>query len=356
MKIKNWYSKGKPWVIAGPCSAETEEQLLETVDRLVANGFSTIRAGVWKPRTRPNSFEGVGKVAFPWIKKAKALHPHIQFAIEVASAEHVELALENNIDILWVGARTTVNPFNVQEIAEAVRGVKDKPILVKNPVNPDLALWIGALERFDAVGIEKLGAIHRGFSTYQESIYRNIPLWQIPIELKSRYPDLLLINDPSHIAGKRDLLFEIAQKAMDLQYDGLIIESHRNPDEAWSDAAQQLTPNALKEMLNHLKIREKNFPNKDFKNELEGIRDQIDETDKELLEVLSRRLALVKKVGQYKKDKNVAIFQLERWNEIIENRPLWGNRLSLTADFVKGIYQDIHDESIRIQTDIYNEE
>ena len=356
MKIKNWYSGGKPWVIAGPCSAETEEQLLETVEQLVKNGFTTIRAGVWKPRTRPNSFEGVGKVAFPWIKKAKSLHPHIQFAIEVASAEHVELALKNDIDILWVGARTTVNPFNVQEIAEAVRGVKNKPILVKNPINPDLALWMGALERFDAVGIEKLGAIHRGFSTYQESIYRNIPLWQIPIELKSRYPELLLINDPSHIAGKRDLLFEIAQKAMDLQYDGLIIESHRSPDEAWSDAAQQLTPDALGEMLSHIKIREKSFPNKDFKNELEGIRDQIDETDKELLEVLSRRLELVKKVGQYKKDKNVAIFQLERWNKIIENRPLWGKKLNLDAEFVKSIYQDIHDESIRIQTDIYNNE
>jgi chorismate mutase len=356
MKIKNWYSDGKPWIIAGPCSVETEQQLLETIDGLVKNGIDTIRAGVWKPRTRPNSFEGVGKIAFPWIKKAKALHPHIQFAIEVASAEHVELALKNDIDILWVGARTTVNPFNVQEIAEAVRGVKDTPVLIKNPINPDLALWIGALERFDAVGIEKLGAIHRGFSTYQESIYRNIPLWQIPIELKSRYPELLLINDPSHIAGKRDLLFEIAQKAMDLQYDGLIIESHRNPNEAWSDAAQQLTPDALKEMLSQIKIREKSFPNKDFKNELEGIRDQIDETDKELLEVLSRRLELVKKVGQYKKDRNVAIFQLERWNKIIENRPLWGEKMNLHADFVKSIYQDIHDESIRIQTDIYNEE
>jgi chorismate mutase len=355
MEIKNWYSESNPWIIAGPCSAETEDQLLETVDGLVKNGITTIRAGVWKPRTRPNSFEGVGKIAFPWIKKAKALHPNIQFAIEVASAEHVELALENDIDILWVGARTTVNPFIVQEIAEAVRGIKDKPILIKNPINPDLALWIGALERFAAVGIEKLGAIHRGFSTYQESIYRNIPLWQIPIELKSRYPELLLINDPSHIAGKRDLLFEIAQKAMDLQYDGLMIESHRSPDEAWSDSAQQLTPDALKIMLDKIKIREKNFPNKDFKNELEGIRDQIDETDKELLEVLSRRLELVKKVGQYKRDKNVAIFQLERWNKIIENRPLWGKKLNLDAEFVKSIYQEIHDESIRIQTDIYNE-
>ncbi|SMG35184.1 3-deoxy-D-arabinoheptulosonate-7-phosphate synthase [Marivirga sericea] len=356
MKIKNWYSDGKPWIIAGPCSAETEEQLLATVDGLVKTGITTIRAGVWKPRTRPNSFEGVGKIAFPWIKKAKALHPTIQFAIEVASAEHVELALKNDIDILWVGARTTVNPFNVQEIAEAVRGLKNTPVLVKNPINPDLALWIGALERFDAVGIDKIGAIHRGFSTYQESIYRNIPLWQIPIELKSRYPELLLINDPSHIAGKRNLLFEIAQKAMDLQYDGLIIESHRNPDEAWSDAAQQLTPDALQEMLSRIKIREKSFPNRDFKNELEGIRDQIDETDKELLEVLSRRLELVKKVGHYKRDKNVAIFQLERWNKIIENRPLWGNKLNLNTDFVKTIYQSIHDESIRIQTDIYNEQ
>ena len=355
MNIKNWHSADKPWIIAGPCSIETEGQLLETVEQLVKNGVSAIRGGVWKPRTRPNSFEGVGKAAFPWIRKAKSIHPHIQFAIEVASAEHVELALKNDVDILWIGARTAVNPFNVQEIAEALRGVRNKAVLVKNPINPDLALWIGALERFDAVGIEKLGAIHRGFSTYQESIYRNIPLWQIPIELKTRYPELLLINDPSHIAGKRDLLFEIAQKALDLQYDGLIIESHRSPDEAWSDAAQQLTPDALKEMLKQLKIREKSFPNKDFKNELEGIRDQIDETDKELLEVISRRLELVRKVGQYKKDKNVAIFQLERWNKIVENRPLWGKKLNLDADFVKSIYQNIHDESIRIQTDIYNE-
>lgn len=356
MKIKNWYSNGKPWIIAGPCSAETEEQLLGTVAQLVQNGITTIRAGIWKPRTRPNSFEGVGKIAFPWIKKAKSLYPHIQFATEVASAEHVELALENGIDVLWIGARTTVNPFNVQEIAEALRGVKNTPVLVKNPINPDLALWIGALERFHAVGVEKLGAIHRGFSTYQESIYRNIPLWQIPIELKSNYPELLLINDPSHIAGKRHLLFEIAQKAMDLQYDGLIIESHQTPDEAWSDPKQQLTPDELKILLNKIKIREQNFPNKDFKNELEGIRDQIDETDKELLEVISRRLELVKKAGQYKKAENVAIFQLDRWNRILENRPVWGEKMLLDPNFVKSIYQIIHDESIRIQTNIYHEE
>jgi len=353
MEIKNWYNDKKPWIIAGPCSAETEEQLMDTVGELYAQGIQTIRAGVWKPRTRPNSFEGVGKAAFPWIKAAKEKFP-VKFAIEVASAHHVELALENNIDYLWIGARTTVNPFNVQEIADALKGVKDIPVFVKNPVNPDLNLWIGALERIQQAGVEQLGAIHRGFSTYQESVYRNIPLWQIPIDLKSRFPELLLINDPSHIAGKHDLLFEIAQKAMNLQFDGLIIESHIDPKNAWSDAAQQLTPNALKELLKKLEYRTATLPNEAFQNELEKIRDAIDETDKELLEVIARRFELVRKVGAYKKEKNVAIFQLERWQKILENRPEWGTALKLAPPFVKEIYQSIHDESIRLQTDIYN--
>ncbi|GAA5039522.1 cytochrome c4 [Marivirga lumbricoides] len=354
MELKSWYAEEKPWIIAGPCSAETEDQMMETVEGLVKQGFSTIRAGVWKPRTRPNSFEGVGEKAFPWIKQAKEVFK-VKFAIEVASARHVELALQNDIDILWVGARTTVNPFNVQEIADALKGVKDKPVLVKNPVNPDLNLWIGALERIHQAGIQKIGAIHRGFSTYQESIYRNIPLWQIPLDLKSRYPELLLICDPSHIAGKRDLLFEIAQKAMNLRYDGLIIESHRSPDEAWSDAAQQLTPANLKLMLDKLQIRDLTIASAKLQNKLDQIRDEIDETDKELLEVLARRFELVKKVGNYKKEKNVAIFQLERWNAILKNRPEWGEKLQLNPDFVKTLYQSVHDESIRIQTDIYNE-
>lgn len=355
MELKNWYEGEKPWIIAGPCSAETEVQMMETVEGLVKQGIKTIRAGVWKPRTRPNSFEGVGEKAFPWIKKAKETFK-VQFAIEVASAQHVEVALKNDIDILWVGARTTVNPFNVQEIADALKGVKDKPVLVKNPVNPDLNLWIGALERFHQAGIAKLGAIHRGFSTYQESIYRNIPLWQIPLDLKSRYPELLLINDPSHIAGKRDLLFEIAQKAMNLRFDGLIIESHRDPDAAWSDAAQQLTPVDLKLMLSKLQIRDLSLPSAKLQNKLDQIRDEIDETDKELLEVLARRLELVKKIGAYKKEKNVPIFQLERWNAILKNRPEWGEKFQLNPDFIKILYQAVHDESIRIQTDIYHEE
>lgn len=354
MEIKQWYQGERPWVIAGPCSAETEEQMMETVEGLVAQGITTIRAGVWKPRTRPNSFEGVGEKAFPWIKKARETF-NVQFAIEVASAQHVEMALENDIDILWVGARTTVNPFNVQEIADALKGTTDKTVFVKNPVNPDLNLWIGALERFHQAGIKKLGAIHRGFSTYQESIYRNIPLWQIPIDLKSRYPELLLICDPSHIAGKRDLLFEIAQKAMNLRYDGLIIESHHKPNEAWSDAAQQLTPANLNILLSKLQVRNLTFPSEKFQSELDHFRDEIDETDKELLEVLARRLELVRKVGNYKKKKNVAIFQLERWNTILQNRPEWGEKLNLNADFIKALYQTVHDESIRIQTDIYHE-
>jgi len=353
MNIKSWHTDKKPWIIAGPCSIETEAQFDDTVGQLVKNGIKTIRGGVWKPRTRPNSFEGVGEVAFPWIKAAKKKY-NVDFAIEVASAEHVELALKNEIDILWIGARTTVNPFNVQEIAEALRGVKDVPILVKNPINPDLNLWIGALERLHDVGIKKIGAIHRGFSTYQESLYRNIPLWQIPLDLKSRFPELLLINDPSHIAGKRSLLFEIAQKAMNLQFDGLIIESHRNPDDAWSDAAQQLTPDVLDDFIKNLEIRNPGFPNSSFQNQLDQIRDEIDETDKELLEVIARRFDLVKQVGNYKKDKNVAIFQLERWQKILAERPEWGKKLNLSPEFVKSLYQEIHDESIRIQTDIFN--
>lgn len=353
MNITNWYTAKKPWIMAGPCSAETEKQLLSTVKELSEQGIDTIRAGIWKPRTRPNSFEGVGEEAFPWIKKAKELYP-VKFAIEVASAKHVELALSNNIDYLWIGARTTVNPFNVQEIADALKGVKNIPVFVKNPVNPDLNLWIGALERIQQAGIEQLGAIHRGFSTYQESVYRNIPLWQIPLDLKSRFPELLLINDPSHIAGKRELLFEIIQKAMNLQFDGLIIESHIDPTHAWSDAAQQLSPTALKALLSGISYRAANLPNEAFQNKLEKIRDAIDETDKELLEVIARRFELVRQVGQYKKDKNVAIFQLERWQKILENRPEWGKELKLTPHFVKEVYQAIHDESIRLQTEIYN--
>jgi chorismate mutase len=353
MNIKNWYTGKKPWIIAGPCSAETEEQMLDTVGQISAQGIDTIRAGVWKPRTRPNSFEGVGAAAFPWIKKAKEKYA-VKFAIEVATPHHVELALANNIDYLWIGARTTVNPFNVQEIADALKGVKNVPVFVKNPVNPDLNLWIGALERLQQAGIEQLAAIHRGFSTYQESVYRNIPLWQIPIDLKSRFPKLLLINDPSHIAGKRELLFEIAQKAMNLQFDGLMIESHNDPSQAWSDAAQQLSPNHLAEMLSRISIRDATIPTAAFQNKLEKIRDAIDETDKELLEVIARRFDLVRQVGAYKKDKNVAIFQLERWQKILINRPEWGKELKLAPPFVKELYQSIHDESIRIQTEIYN--
>lgn len=354
MNSKQWYKGPHPYIMAGPCSAESEEQLLQTVDGLVKNGYTTIRAGVWKPRTRPNSFEGVGSIAFDWIKTVKEQY-NVKFAIEVASPAHVELALKNNIDILWIGARTTVNPFNVQEIAESLKGVSHTPVLVKNPINPDLNLWIGALERISNIGIEKIGAIHRGFSTYQESKYRNIPLWQIPIDLKSRYPELLLLCDPSHIAGKRKLLFEIAQKAMNLNYDGLIVESHITPDKALSDPKQQLTPSDFHQLIQQLSIRQAAFPDESLKHELDNIRDEIDETDKELLEVLARRFELVRKVGKYKKENNVAIFQLERWNTILQNRPEWGAPFKLKKEFIEELYKVIHDESIKVQTELYHD-
>lgn len=352
--LESWIkTDGKPLIIAGPCSAETEEQLIETARQLKALGaVHAIRAGVWKPRTRPGSFEGMGEAALPWIQRAKA-ETGLPFAIEVATPEHVELALKYGVDILWIGARTTVNPFNVQELADSLRGV-DVPVLIKNPVNPDLALWIGAFERIAGAGITKLGAIHRGFSTGEASKYRNIPMWQIAIELKSMFPQLPIIGDPSHMAGKRAYLYELAQTALDLNYDGLIVESHIDPDNAWSDAAQQLTPTAFGEMLDHLHIRQVQSENSEFQSVLEQVRTKIDSVDRQLVEMLATRMALVEKLAEYKRDNNVTLFQPDRWKEILKSRTELATKLNLYPELVEEIYKIIHMESIRKQTEVMN--
>lgn len=358
MKLNHWISSytksGDPLIIAGPCSAESPEQLLTVAKAVKVLGINIMRAGVWKPRTRPNHFEGKGVEALRWIQDVKK-EVNIHFAVEVASPHHVEQACAANIDILWLGARTTVNPFTVQEIANALKGI-DKIVLVKNPINPDLALWIGAIERLAHAGIQKLGAIHRGFSSFQKSHYRNQPLWQIPLELKSRLPELPLIGDPSHIAGNREMIFEVSQKALDLGYDGLMIEIHPDPDRALSDAAQQVTPHRLAEILEQLRISEKSSSNAIFLNQLEDLREKIDHIDQEMIETLATRMRLIERIGEYKKDNNVTVFQLERWNEIMKTRPDWGYQSNLARDFVKELYRVIHDESIRIQTEIMNKE
>lgn len=352
--LASWIkTDGKPLIIAGPCSAETEEQLVETTRQLAQLGsVNVIRAGVWKPRTRPGSFEGMGEAALPWIQRAKA-ETGLPFAVEVATPEHIELALKYGVDILWIGARTTVNPFNVQEIADALRGV-DVPVLIKNPVNPDLALWIGAFERIAGAGITKLAAIHRGFSTGESSKYRNIPMWQLAIELKSSFPNLPIIGDPSHMAGKRAYLYELAQMAMDLNYDGLIVESHIDPDKAWSDAAQQLTPAAFGEMLEHLHIRKVQSENTEFKSALEQFRAKIDNTDRQLVEILAARMALVEKLAEYKRDNDVTLFQPDRWKEILKTRTEQAKKFGLYPELVEEIYKIIHMESIRKQTEVMN--
>ncbi|HNP20322.1 MAG TPA: bifunctional 3-deoxy-7-phosphoheptulonate synthase/chorismate mutase type II [Fulvivirga sp.] len=352
-KIESLWAKNKGHVlIAGPCSAETEEQLMASVKAIAAEGIKVARAGVWKPRTRPNTFEGIGVPALEWIQNIKK-EIDIQFAIEVATAQHVELALKHDIDVLWIGARTTVNPFTVQEIADALKGV-DIPILIKNPINPDLALWIGAFERIANSGITKLGAIHRGFSSHRKTKYRNEPLWHIPIDLKRTFPDIPMIGDPSHIGGTRDLIESISQKALDLNYDGLMIEVHPDPDKAWSDAKQQITPARLKELLEVLQIRSATSDNVLFISKLEQLRNKIDESDHELIDVIRNRMDIVEEIGLYKKENNVAILQLDRWNEIIKSRGMWGKEVNLNSEFIEDIYKLIHAESIKKQTTISN--
>lgn len=358
MQIQNLNSWGigesKPIIIAGPCSAETEEQLLETSRELKKMNISIIRAGIWKPRTRPNNFEGVGTEALRWVQNVKK-ELNVKFAIEVATPGHVFEALKHGIDIIWIGARSTANPFTVQEIANALKGM-DIPVFIKNPVNPDLSLWLGAIERIANAGISKIGAIHRGFSSFQSSKYRNVPLWQIPLELKSKFPKMPLICDPSHISGIRANIYEIAQRALDLDYDGLIIESHRDPEHALSDAAQQLTPNHLGELLAKLKIRKSTSENQEFINQLEELRDQIDNIDREIFEAIAARMRIVDKIGYYKKANNVTVFQVNRWKEISENRKQWAKALNLNVDFMDEFFKLLHDASIRRQTAIINSE
>lgn len=346
-EFRNWldaFQLSHPFIIAGPCSAETEEQMLKVAHQLKNTDATVMRAGVWKPRTRPGNFEGVGALGLKWLKKAKD-ETGLLTATEVANAHHVELALENDVDVLWVGARTTVSPFIVQEIADAVKGT-DKIILVKNPVNPDLALWLGAVERFYKSGISKLGVIHRGFSTYEKTRYRNNPEWQIPIDLQNNYPDLPLILDPSHIAGRRDIIFDLCQTALDLNYDGLMVETHPNPDKAWSDADQQITPDRLVEIMKHLKVRKVEGDAIEFTNRLETRRTRIDLIDDQIIELLGKRMKIVDDIGLLKKENNVAILQVKRWNQIQKRMILQGTHNQLSKEFVLSIYKAIHQESI----------
>lgn len=337
-----------PIAIAGPCSAESEEQLLETCLEINKHiDITLFRAGIWKPRTRPGSFEGVGAIGLKWIQGAKKILQK-PFTVEVATAEHVELALRHDIDVLWLGARTTVNPFLVQDIADALRGV-DIPVIVKNPINPDLALWIGAMERIYNAGIKKIAALHRGFSSHEPGKYRNLPIWSLAISLKSKLPKLPLLCDPSHIGGNRHLIYPISQKAIDLNYDGLMIETHIRPNKARSDAKQQVTPRQLAEILNSIKIRKNKSDSLEFNNQLHELRLKIDRADQELLEILTTRMEYVKEIGTYKYENNVTAFQAERWIEVCRTRPQWAVELGLHDAFVEQLFKLIHDESIRIQ-------
>ncbi len=338
----------RPYLIAGPCSAETEEQVMTTARELAANGVKIMRAGIWKPRTKPGGFEGIGSEGLGWLKRVKQ-ETGMYVATEVATQKHVYEALKYGIDLLWVGARTTANPFAVQEIAEALQGV-DIPVLVKNPVNPDLELWIGALERLSNVGLTKIGAIHRGFSSYDKKIYRNLPQWHIPIELKRRYPDLPIICDPSHIGGTRDLIQPLCQQAMDLAFDGLIIETHCNPEAAWSDASQQVTPARLKEILGSLVIREKGQSTED----LSQLRRQIDELDDQLLELLAKRMRVSKEIATFKKENSMTVVQTGRYDEIMIKRIAQADKMGMNTEFMRTVLEAIHEESVRHQVEILN--
>lgn len=354
-ELRTWlddFQLNHPLVIAGPCSAETEEQVLKIAHELKNSDVSIFRAGIWKPRTRPGGFEGVGEIGLKWLQKAKA-ETGLLMATEVATAAHVKLALEHDIDVLWIGARTTVNPFAVQEIADALQGT-DKIVLLKNPVNPDLSLWIGGLERLYNANIKKLGVIHRGFSTYEKTKYRNNPEWQIAIDLQNRFPDLPLICDPSHITGKRDMIQEVSQQALDLNYDGLIIETHIDPDNAWSDAAQQVTPATLKQMFINLRVRKVSDDESEYNQKMAKLRMQIDEFDGKLLEILGNRMKVADKIGLLKKEKNVAILQNQRWNEILGKMILEGEEKGLSNEFVMQLFKAIHQESITHQEKVIN--
>jgi chorismate mutase len=343
----------RPLIISGPCSAETEEQVIETAVRLQKTGkIDMLRAGIWKPRTRPGSFEGIGTKGLPWLQHAKKL-TGLPLTVEVASAKQVENALHFEIDVLWIGARTTVNPFSVQEVADALRGA-DVPVLIKNPINPDLELWIGAVERVAKAGIKQIGLIHRGFSSYGNTEYRNAPMWHLAIEMKRRHPEMMMINDPSHICGRRDILLDVAQKAIDLDYDGLMIEAHIDPDKAWSDAKQQVTPERLAELLDQIVWRKEDISSAEFHAALEKLRQQINHLDDELMQILSTRMKVAERIGQYKKENNITILQTNRWNEILERAFVKGEKLGLSKEFITKYFDAVHMESINHQNKIMN--
>ena len=338
----------RPIVIAGPCSAETEEQVMTTATQLSQKGCHMFKAGVWKPRTKPGGFEGNGEKALPWMKRVKD-ETGMLVATEVATPKHVELALKYDVDILWVGARTRANPFAMQELADSLVGV-DVPVFVKNPVNPDLELWIGAMERINRAGVKRMAAIHRGFSSYDKKIYRNLPMWQIPIELHRRIPNLPIICDPSHIGGRRELIAPLCQQAMDLGFEGLIVESHCQPDDAWSDAKQQVTPDVLDYILSLLVVRDDTVTTEG----IQALRKQIDEFDNELMNLLAKRMRVCREIGQYKKEHNMTVLQASRYNEILEKRGAQGSLCGLSADSVARIFEEIHEESVRQQLEIIN--
>src|SRR3984893_3978657 len=343
----------RPLIISGPCSAETESQVLETAQRLAATGkIDMLRAGIWKPRTRPGSFEGIGVKGLPWFLQAKKL-TGLPVTVEVATGKQVDDALSFEVDVLWIGARTTVNPFSVQEVADALRGV-EVPVLIKNPINPDIDLWIGAVERVAKAGIKQIGLIHRGFSSYGNTEYRNAPMWHLAIEMKRRNPEMLFINDPSHICGRRDILQDVAQKAIDLDFDGLMIESHIDPDKAWSDAKQQITPSRLGEMLSAIRWRREDVASEEYHAALEKLRQQINQLDDELMQIISERMKVSEKIGQYKKDNNITILQTNRWNAILERAFKKGDKLGLSQEFITKYFDAVHMESINHQNKVMN--
>ena len=353
--ITTWLpTASKPVIISGPCSAETEEQMIATAKQLAATGkVHALRAGIWKPRTRPGQYEGAGEEGLKWLIQAKK-ETGLPVTTEVANAAHVEACLKAGVDILWVGARTTVNPFSVQEVADSLKGV-DIPVMVKNPINPDLELWLGAMERLNKAGITKMAAIHRGFSSFEKGPFRNAPMWDMAIELKTRIPELDILCDPSHIAGNRELISFISQKALDLDMAGLMIESHINPDAAWSDAKQQVTPAALGKILGDLVVRTPSSENKTFKDTLSVLREQIDQLDDEIMQKMASRMKVSEKIGQYKKDNNVTILQVNRWEEVIKTRVTLGKAMGLEEGFMRDLLRLVHHESIQVQTKVMNQ-
>ena len=343
----------RPLIISGPCSAETEEQVIQTATRLANTGkVDMLRAGIWKPRTKPGMFEGIGVRGLPWLLQAKKI-TGLPTTVEVATAKHVEDALNFDVDVLWIGARTTVNPFSVQECADALRGV-NIPVLIKNPINPDLELWGGGIERLLKVGLKKVGMIHRGFSSYGNTEYRNAPMWHLPIEMKRRFPEMMMICDPSHICGRRDILLDVAQEAIDLDFDGLMLESHIDPDNAWSDAKQQVTPERLAEMLSSIKWRHETTDKKEFITALEKLREQINQIDDELMLLIGQRMKIADKIGEYKRENSITILQTNRWNEILERAFKKGERLGLSKEFITKYFDAVHMESINHQNKVMN--